>query len=1429
MAEEVVFMLSRGETGTDGTAGCHATASGGRTTDETGDRAGSADSMWRVPCLYRQGAATAVIDAAAPALVGAAVVAVISAVAAVALCLYTVSAFAGVPYDAVLEWNGPNFRVMNAPLVNQLVDSPIHDIPFLNPRAVAAREHGTGGRDVVYVVDTGRKRVQAFEVNATYVYTESADFAWQDPPVAAGRWGNSAILLPEWKGAADRWVVPFSEILKIDGEAWIRVDDLTGFEPADRRYTIDYGDDADAPGISLPAGSLNSGAVFTLNYLLTDYHGGGDTEFGVGDVDYGISHGAAPVLTAIDESSGGPASWQEVRSIALSPNEAVPTSDDIFLLDSADDSAGKGESLFQFTVDLAGGVTFVEAYDDLLTTPHGMAVARSGSSTRASFKLIEVIGPFDPDPSAVIDASQVTGHTYMIAVDGLLVTVTDQQTGRVLVDNAAFADLADPFLGIPGLSLKKNAGIGISSTINTTAAVPGRYLFVADTGADRIKVISAADGAPALWPGDWLPGDERTVIAQPAGPGTVGALPDRDYRYTTPATVPANHAVYTNARPIKEGTLITITFDPDGSPDDWSRVTDLSLSGPGDKHYEVDWKTGRVSFGDGVRGAIPPASTQFQFDYTTTPDVLRFGGSGASAGRFDAPRGIAARWNSSLGCYDVYVADTGNDRIQKFAFHPENPSLNLPARMDFVCQWSTASSPGDPLDAPVDVAVALDREASGTARACYLAVADQGNDRVVIYRDTAATSGGGNTVPVFDAVLGGPGDQVGFFSSIDGLAWLHNGDDLDLYAVDGGRGTVTKFEEAPGPAVTLSFAGTSALPRCFSPAGSYPFRFTVTNPPAGGVIDFYYDTVPSFNAGTARLCMPQGSVSVDATTANWVFQDTPSGVPADGTGYYLFVRMKDDGGVVVAQDQTGSDELLCLDSDLVPTLLLVDAIDGDNTLYLQNGLERILQLQLAYPESTMAVGFVGSYDTNMVEILSISGNDGVWFESGARDHYFAGSFSPTNGTFNISSTALNPTVGLNDPGPHTMGYIRVRCREDLLTPASPFRHGAITLDPNTSSIVDLRGNEAAGKQAVSINLRAGYLGDFATDGEPMEGSPPNLIPRPDGKINYSDVLAFSRGWNGAGGRRDRLSDIGPAEGEVPDLIPVPDGRWTVDDIVTFTSMFSWASSQGMVKSLWPGAPEPDAGGLSCGAIAAGLWLSGPGDVETKGSRPLVHAVSRLECPRAGAELELELRVEGVHDLMGVLFRLHFDPAQVQVLDVEDGGFLRGREGELFFERSGPDWVEVAVSRLDREDPGVTGSGPVARIRFMVVRPNDSRMELLHDLRSSQGEILSRGLSILPPFAGEPAPFRLLPAFPNPARGEANIVFSLEAGAAIRLDLFDVAGRRVRGLVDGLVAPGHHIVRFDGRDDRRADLPAGVYYCRLSAGRRVETERLVLIR
>ncbi len=84
--------------------------------------------------------------------------------------------------------------------------------------------------------------------------------------------------------------------------------------------------------------------------------------------------------------------------------------------------------------------------------------------------------------------------------------------------------------------------------------------------------------------------------------------------------------------------------------------------------------------------------------------------------------------------------------------------------------------------------------------------------------------------------------------------------------------------------------------------------------------------------------------------------------------------------------------------------------------------------------------------------------------------------------------------------------------------------------------------------------------------------------------------------------------------------------------------------------------------------------------------------------------------------------------------------------------------------------------------------------------------------------------RLDPPAPNPAAVRTEVRFALAEPVAVRLDLFDVRGRRLATLADGLHAAGAHRVGLDV-----AGLPSGVYLVRLDAGSRSVTTRLTVAR
>ena len=83
--------------------------------------------------------------------------------------------------------------------------------------------------------------------------------------------------------------------------------------------------------------------------------------------------------------------------------------------------------------------------------------------------------------------------------------------------------------------------------------------------------------------------------------------------------------------------------------------------------------------------------------------------------------------------------------------------------------------------------------------------------------------------------------------------------------------------------------------------------------------------------------------------------------------------------------------------------------------------------------------------------------------------------------------------------------------------------------------------------------------------------------------------------------------------------------------------------------------------------------------------------------------------------------------------------------------------------------------------------------------------------------------------PNPFGPTTQISFALPQEGAATLEIFDVAGRKVRTLESGTLPAGNHQVIWDGTGPLGRKLGAGSYFYRLTVGDRVETRRMVLLR
>ena len=90
----------------------------------------------------------------------------------------------------------------------------------------------------------------------------------------------------------------------------------------------------------------------------------------------------------------------------------------------------------------------------------------------------------------------------------------------------------------------------------------------------------------------------------------------------------------------------------------------------------------------------------------------------------------------------------------------------------------------------------------------------------------------------------------------------------------------------------------------------------------------------------------------------------------------------------------------------------------------------------------------------------------------------------------------------------------------------------------------------------------------------------------------------------------------------------------------------------------------------------------------------------------------------------------------------------------------------------------------------------------------------------------PTRFALSPGQPNPFGRSMLIRFDVPRRAQIRIEAFDVLGRRVRTLTEGEFAPGSHTVSWDGAAEDGAPARPGVYMVRMTTAGFTTQHRVV---
>ncbi len=267
-------------------------------------------------------------------------------------------------------------------------------------------------------------------------------------------------------------------------------------------------------------------------------------------------------------------------------------------------------------------------------------------------------------------------------------------------------------------------------------------------------------------------------------------------------------------------------------------------------------------------------------------------------------------------------------------------------------------------------------------------------------------------------------------------------------------------------------------------------------------------------------------------------------------------------------------------------------------------------------------------------------------------------------------------------------------------------------------------------------------------------------------IDVNDLMDFINGWK----ENNYAYELGPVKGKIPHYLPELDNEFGLDDGMVFVQMWGWAQENFgfgvMNKSSFGEQPN----WLEKSVIIPAGTMSGQIYVQYDPS------VGRVEVtpPSYGAQ--------------GISLKHHDEQAGKYL--VEFGSFADTLE-------------EQSMCILpDINDP--------------------TSITVTHVYYSEDGNVFSSGTQKLDVLI--PNEFKLYPNYPNPFNPITSIRYNVGELGLVTIAIYDIKGRLVDKLIQAKMDAGFYDVKWNAEN-----ASSGIYFCRLSAGNIVLTNKMLLVK
>lgn len=221
-------------------------------------------------------------------------------------------------------------------------------------------------------------------------------------------------------------------------------------------------------------------------------------------------------------------------------------------------------------------------------------------------------------------------------------------------------------------------------------------------------------------------------------------------------------------------------------------------------------------------------------------------------------------------------------------------------------------------------------------------------------------------------------------------------------------------------------------------------------------------------------------------------------------------------------------------------------------------------------------------------------------------------------------------------------------------------------------------------------------------------------------------------------------------------------------------------------------------------------------VTGEGSPITLHIGSKLGSGASSAFTKLSVALTKIPMVMTNLARWYRSPTGGKKLKNTPGAWTYGTLGNpdpYDYDRKSYSWLRDSLkcdySTSSAAYSGATGGFPVGDLNWFP---------------AIKASWLASPVSGVENKTQLPEAFSLDQNYPNPFNPATQIAYSVPSKTRVSLEVFDVLGRRIATLVDGIVQPGRYSVEFDA-----SKLASGVYFYRLSTSQQILSRKMVLLK